>query len=98
MKKRRKKRRKTVERVTISLTLAKKKDFFVFSEWKDNGGKIFKPAFGLPYWLKNSKGEIEEYTYILTESTDLDSFAEYCEKKQVYISKEFKKWRKKKYK
>ena len=49
------------------------------------GGKIKKLRKGMPYWMINSKGKIENKNYVLTEATDSQDFGVYLLKEQILI-------------
>lgn len=84
-KKVKKAKRKTVNH-NIVLKVANKKDFLELDKIKD-GKKIWKPKFGIPFWLYNSKGVIENKNYILSDDSDLEAFKQYLILEQVLILK-----------
>jgi hypothetical protein len=74
----------------IKLKIAKKKDFLEIDRYEKRNGKqikVYKQINGMPYWLINSKGDVENKNYILNEETDLKSFSNYLVRKQVLIPK-----------
>jgi hypothetical protein len=83
-------------KIEIQLKKASKKDFVVYAgqvqKVAANGDKYtgakYKPKYGMPYWLFNSKGEIEKQNYIFTENTDTNEFNEYLLREQVLILNE----------
>ncbi len=58
-------------------------DKYIKKKGKD--AKSWKMKHGIPYWLINSKGDIENANYILNENTDLEDFANYLNRQQVLI-------------
>lgn len=52
---------------------------------KDKKKKVWKPRVGLPYWMFNSKGEIENKNYLLTEDTDFAEFSNYLVREQILV-------------
>jgi hypothetical protein len=65
--------------------VAEKDNFLELERYLEKGKKKWKLRFGLPYWLKDSKGEIENDPYILDEHTDTKEFAAWISKKRVLI-------------
>lgn len=53
----------------------------------DKRKKHYKLCVGIPYFLKNSKGVIENNPYRTTRATDLKSLKEYFKNEQVFIIK-----------
>ena len=70
----------------LNLIIAKKQDFLQVIKYKGNT-KVWGIIHGVPYWMINSKGEIENRNYILDENTDLNKFAEYVLREQILITK-----------
>lgn len=73
--------------VTINLKEATSKDFLEVSHIKPGGGKAWKLICGIPYWMKNSKGKIENKNYRTTDATDLEEFGDYLKRRQIFIPK-----------
>lgn len=69
----------------IKLRVAKQGDFLELDKYIDGGKKKWKLRFGLPYWLINSKGIIENDPYILDEHTNTSDFADWLVREQVLI-------------
>lgn len=70
----------------LKLRKATKKDFIEFSHLKaDKKGKVYKMKYGMPYWLLNSKGEIESCPYRTHENMDMQEFQIYMVHEQVLI-------------
>lgn len=72
----------------IKLRIAKKKDFLeVDKHYIKNGKKKtkWKLRVGVPFWMYNSKGEIENKNYIMHEDFDLDDLGIYLSKEQILI-------------
>jgi len=93
-KKKQKKEKSSIEKDSlvinhkIELKLAKKMDFLRLDKYVKKGNKnvkSWKMEFGIPYWLYNSKGKIENKNYILSDSTDLTDFSDYLNRNQVLI-------------
>ena len=61
----------------MKLKIASKKDLIQIDKYLGNGKKKWKLLSGIPYWLINSKGEVENEPYILDENTDSEEFAEF---------------------
>lgn len=85
------------QKIEIELVKATKKDFVKYAGQvqattkqglKHNVSK-YVPRHGMPYWLINSKGNIEPVNYIFTENTDIETFKLYLLKEQVLILKQF---------
>ena len=72
--------------VKIKLKEAVSKDFLEVDYIKPEGGKAWKMTIGIPYWMKNSKGDIENKNYRTTEATDLKEFGDYLKRKQIFIT------------
>lgn len=61
--------------IELRLRKATKKDFVEFSHLKaDKKGKVYKMKYGVPFWLINSKGEIERNNYRTHENMDVEEF------------------------
>jgi len=71
--------------VTIKLRQATSEDFFEVDYIKEGGGKAWKLKTGQPYWMKNSKGVIENKNYRTTEATNLETLGDYVKRKQIFI-------------
>lgn len=72
-------------KIMINLKEAVSKDFLEVDYMKPGGGKAWKMIVGIPYWMKNSKGEIENKNYRTTNATDLKEFGDYLQRKQIFI-------------
>lgn len=72
---------------TIELREATSKDFFEVDFIKPGGGKAWKLKLGQPYWMKNSKGVVENKNYMITKATDIEELGDYVKRKQVFIPK-----------
>lgn len=48
---------------------------------------VYKARIGVPYWMVNSKGKVENRFYILAEHTDLKEFGDYLNRGQILIPK-----------
>lgn len=68
----------------VKLRLGKKTDFLELDKYEGKK-KVWKPRFGLPYWMINSKGKIENKPYILDEDTDLKEFSNYLVREQILV-------------
>lgn len=83
---------KETKKVELELVLANKKDFVEFKSFKKEGGKVYGMKYGVPYWMINSKGEIEQLPYRTHEEMNLVEFADYMQREQILIIKDnFKK-------
>lgn len=74
----------------MQLKQASRKDFLEHAGYTKKGSKNvkkWKPFYGVPYWMFNSKGVVEPKPYIFTENTDMDEFADYLNREQILISK-----------
>lgn len=69
----------------IELRVATKEDFIELDKYLEGGKKKWKMRIGLPYWLINVAGEIENDPYILDENTDKGDFADWLIREQVLI-------------
>ena len=69
----------------ITLRLGRSTDFIELDKYGPDNKRIFKPRLGKPYWMFNSKGDIENKNYILDEHTDLQDFKIYLIKEQILI-------------
>lgn len=79
-------------KVEIKLKVAKRENFLVLDKYEKSGKgkkKIWMPKFGTPYWLKNSKGVVENESHVLDKHTDMESFGDYIKRGQVLIPKRF---------
>jgi len=74
-------------KVSIKLRVAAKKDFLEFKKHKAKKGKQYVFKTGVPYWMINSKGKVENHVYLTKKSTDLKSFADYLMREQILILK-----------
>lgn len=75
----------------IMLKIAKKQDFLEIDEYTTQDGKgrkSWKIIKGFPFWLINSKGQIENKNYILDKYTDLQTFSDWLVREQVLILKQ----------
>lgn len=89
-KKKSKKKGKKAKKINhkIDLRIAKMMDFLEVDQYKVKKGKnvkSWKVMNGIPYWLYNSKKEIENKNYILNENTDLEDFRDYLNREQILI-------------
>lgn len=80
--------------ISLKLRIAKKHDFLDVEDSLPNGKTKWKMRLGVPFWLINSKGNIENKNYILTENTDKFDFADWLNKEQVLIPRENEKQKK----
>lgn len=72
----------------IKLVHANRSDFMELKSINPhNHKKIFKLRFGVPFWLKNKKGEIEHNNYITEEDTDLNDLKVYFREKRIFTLK-----------
>lgn len=69
----------------IQLRVAKQVDFLELDKYLEGGKKKWKARHGLPYWLINSKGVIENDCYVLDEHTNTSDFADWLVREQVLI-------------
>ncbi len=46
---------------------------------------VWKPSYGKPYWLINSKGVIENEPKLFSEETDVNDFGIYLSNEQILI-------------
>jgi len=65
--------------------VALKSDFLELDKYLDGGKKSWKLRYGLPYWMINKDGQIENDCYILTENTDVQEFGMWLNLEQVLI-------------
>ena len=72
-------------KITITLELANKRDFVDLVSLKPV--KKYKIRIGVPYWLYNSKGEIEPNNYITSERTTFEELSNYFSRKQILTIK-----------
>ena len=84
------KKEKKVKKIKakINLRVAKRDDFMQIDKYVKKSNKQtkkFKPIYGKPYWMFNSKGVIENKPYILTEDTNFVDFADYLNREQILI-------------
>lgn len=86
-KKKKGKKAKKEKSIVLNLKLKKaKRNDFIQQVWGKKGKKNV-PIYGTPYWMFNSKGEIENKNYILTEETDMKSFKDYLMREQILTPK-----------
>ena len=71
--------------ITIQLEHANKTNFVEVAEMKPE--KVYKVRLGVPYWLYNSKGDIEPVNYITNVNTSFDELKIYFERKQILTIK-----------
>ena len=69
----------------IKFKIALKKDFLEVEKRLDNGKVKWKPIEGIPYWLINSKGGIDNKNLIFDSDTDLQQFGIWLHHQQVLI-------------
>lgn len=69
----------------IKMRIATKVDFLELDKYLDQGKKKWKLRLGLPYWLINSKGVIENDCYVLDEHTNTDDFGDFLNQQRVLI-------------
>lgn len=72
-------------KVKIKLRVATKKDLIVIDKYTQGGKKKWKLKEGIPFWLINSKGEIENKNYILSDDTDKEDLALWMLHEQLLI-------------
>ena len=89
-KKQKSKKAKKVKKIRhkIDLRVAVKMDFLELDKYiqKDKKKvKSWKMMKGIPYWMFNSKGVIENKNYILSDDTDLEEFGSYLLREQILI-------------
>lgn len=72
-------------KITLELEHANKRDFaeLITSDPKPE----YKVRIGVPYWLFNHKGEIEQKNYITNENTTFSKLNEYFSRKQILTIK-----------
>ena len=70
----------------LTLKIAVKKDFLSFLGRVKKKNK-YEPKYGVPYFLINSKGEVENNNYIFTEETNIEEFNNYLLHEQILIIK-----------
>ena len=71
---------------TITLVHANKRDFLELVTSKPK--PEYKVRLGVPYWLFNHKGEIEEKNYITNENTTFDKLKELFLREQILTIKD----------
>ena len=71
--------------VNLKLRVGKKNDFIELDKYLEGGKKKWKMREGIPYWCINSKGEVENDPYILSEDTDKKQFSELLVREQILI-------------
>lgn len=69
----------------IKLRIAESSDFLILDKYLEGGKKKWKLRLGLPYWLINSKGVIENDPYIIDEHTNTADFGDFLNQKRVLI-------------
>lgn len=69
----------------IKLRVARKDDFLELDRYLEGGKKKWKLKIGVPYWMINYAGDIENDPYILTEDTDKGNFADWLIREQILI-------------
>lgn len=72
-------------KITIELEHAKKQDFATLVRSKPK--KEYVVRIGVPFWLFNSKGEIEPKNYITNESTTFFQLNQWFSNKQILTIK-----------
>ena len=79
---------KTTDKIVtaeIRFKIAVKKDFLEV-EKRIHGGKIkWKPMEGIPYWLINSKGKVDNKNLVFDRDTDLQQFGIWLHHQQILI-------------
>jgi len=84
-----------IETTTVQLELQKAllNDIRVLDYNKDLGNGEFKPIYklreNLPFWLKNSKGIIENKVYFMYPGINKNDVLDYLKREQIYIHKDF---------
>jgi len=73
--------------VKINLIEATKDDILQLDFIYPSGKKKFKLRHGVPYWLLNSKGQLENKNYVISEHTDAKELGVYLSNKQIFIPK-----------
>jgi len=71
-------------KVELELEHASKKDF---ANVINSRKKEYQVRLGVPFWLINSKGEIEKRNYITNESTTFSKLNEWFNSKQILTIK-----------
>ena len=79
-------------KTTITLQVASKEDLVEIDRITPSGKKIWKLREGLPFWLINSKGEIENRNYILSNNIDKEDLGLWMLHEQLLIPKKI--WKK----
>ena len=79
-------------KVNLELVPATANDFKEIDYYKDMGygnqqKAMYKMRLGIPYWLVNSKGELETHPYRTTLETDADAIAYYLKTDRIFIIK-----------
>ena len=79
---------KTTDRIItaeIRFKIAVKKDFLEVAKRLSDGKVKWKPMEGIPYWLINSKGEVDNKNLVFDSDTDLQQFGIWLVHEQVLI-------------
>ncbi len=75
--------------IELKLRLAKREDFIKVTRINPDGTKKFGIIEGIPFWLYNSKGEIENRHYITRNDKDfLMDMATWITREQILIPEE----------
>jgi len=74
-----------IKTLEIKLRVANKEDFLELDKYLEGGKKKWKLKIGVPYWMINYEGKIENDPYILTEDTDKGDFADWLIREQILI-------------
>ncbi len=79
-------------KIEIELVIAQADDLKEVDYFKDLGygapkQKVMKMSLGIPYWLINSKGEIEPKPYKTSENSDAKEIAFYLKEERLLIAK-----------
>lgn len=74
-----------IKTLELKLRVANKTDFIELDTYLEGGKKKWKMVYGLPYWMINVKGEIENQPYVLRETTDKGDFADWLVREQILI-------------
>lgn len=78
---------KVPELITYPLKLKKAvKDDFLEVKRILGKKRIWGLIIGIPYWMINSRGYIENKNYRTTEATDLKDFGVYLKNGQIFIT------------
>lgn len=74
-----------IKLLEIKLRVARKDDFLELDKYLEGGKKKWKLKIGVPYWMINHAGDIENDPYILTDDTNKGDFADWLVREQILI-------------